>query len=417
MTLTPIHSFRNVPMTGVIYVTTEAQKQGFGKTPDGDWVNLGQGMPECGPLPEAPPRVESLIFDDLVQEYAPVPGLWELRDAVAQMYNRRFRRGLKSQYTAENVAISGGGRVALARAAAALGHINLGHFLPDYTAYEELLDIFRLFTPIPISLDADNGYAFSAEDLRREIIGRGVSAVLFSNPSNPTGRVIEGTALEEWVHTARTLECTLLVDEFYSHYLWNKQQTAMVSAAQYVNDVNKDPVVFFDGLTKNWRYAGWRIAWTVGPRSVIEAVSSAGSFLDGGAPRPLQKAAIPLLEDYVIDAENRAIQSVFGAKRKLLLDRCREMGMRVPCEPAGTFYVFADLSKLPESISNGMSFFQAALKEKVICVPGEFFDVNPGKRRRANLSRFHPYVRLSFGPNLEKVALGCDRLQRMILNA
>ena len=32
---------------------------------------------------------------------------------------------------------------------AALGPINLGHFLPDYTAYEELLDLFRLFNPIP----------------------------------------------------------------------------------------------------------------------------------------------------------------------------------------------------------------------------------------------------------------------------
>jgi len=400
-------------MTGVIYVTTEAQRLGFGKNSDPDWVNLGQGMPECGPLPGSAPRVESLIFDDLMHEYAPIPGIWELRDAVAQMYNRRYRRGMKSQYTAENVAISGGGRVALARAAAALGHINLGHFLPDYTAYEELLDIFRLFTPIPISLESDRGYSFSAEELRREIVGRGISAILFSNPSNPTGRVIDGQELEQWIYTARSLDCTLLIDEFYSHYLW-KNSEGSAKSARYVTDVDKDPVVFFDGLTKNWRYAGWRISWTVGPRSVIEAVSSAGSFLDGGAPRPLQKAGIPLLEDSIIDTETQAIRSVFGAKREILLKRCREMGMHIPKDPEGTFYVFADLSKLPEAISSGMSFFQAALKEKVICVPGEFFDVNPGKRRRPQASRFHQYVRLSFGPTLQKVELGCQRLEKMI---
>ena len=46
------------------------------------------------------------------------------------------------------------------------------------------------------------------------------------------------------------------------------------------------------GLTKNWRYPGWRTTWVLGPRSVIEAVTSSGSFLDGGGSRPLQRAAI-----------------------------------------------------------------------------------------------------------------------------
>jgi hypothetical protein len=66
--------------------------------------------------------------------------------------------------SAENVSVSGGGRAALTRAAASLGDINLGHFLPDYTAYEELLDIFRAFTAIPILLEGERGYALPVED-------------------------------------------------------------------------------------------------------------------------------------------------------------------------------------------------------------------------------------------------------------
>ena len=38
---------------------------------------------------------------------------------------------MKSQYKAENVCICGGGRSSLTRAVAALGEVNLGHFLPD----------------------------------------------------------------------------------------------------------------------------------------------------------------------------------------------------------------------------------------------------------------------------------------------
>jgi aspartate/methionine/tyrosine aminotransferase len=171
-----ISAFRDVPRTGVIFVTAEAKKRGF-EPGENDWCNLGQGMPEADELPGAPPRQLGVTIDPADQEYAPVAGIWELREAIAGLYNNLFRRGMPSKYTADNVAISGGGRAALTRVAASLGHVNLGHFLPDYTAYEELLDVFRLFSPIPILLEGERGYAFSAQDLRREILGRGLSAV------------------------------------------------------------------------------------------------------------------------------------------------------------------------------------------------------------------------------------------------
>src|SRR5262245_57162846 len=125
-------AFRAVPRTGVIYVTTEAVRRGYSAM-DPTWSNLGQGQPETGALEGAPPRVESLEIDPADQEYAPVAGIRELREAVASLYNRLYRRGMKSQYSAENVSICGGGRAALTRVAAGIGHINLGHFLPDYT--------------------------------------------------------------------------------------------------------------------------------------------------------------------------------------------------------------------------------------------------------------------------------------------
>jgi hypothetical protein len=356
--------------------------------------------------------------DDL--EYAPVAGLWELREAVAELYNHLYRRGLKSRYTAENVAISGGGRTALTRAAASLGHVNLGHFLPDYTAYEELLEIFRLTTAIPILLSRERGYHFGVDDLRREILGRGLSALLLSNPCNPMGRLISGHDLAAWVDVARQLDCSLLLDEFYSHYVWKPgpgEPGPTVSAARYVEDVNRDPVVIFDGLTKNWRYPGWRITWTVGPRKVIDAVASAGSFLDGGGSRPLQRAAVELLQPDRVEAESAAIRRAFATKRELLIRRAYELGMGIEREPEGTFYVFAHLRDLPPPLDDGMDFFRTALDHRVICVPGVFFDVNPGGRRSRWMSRFHHYVRLSFGPEMESLQTGLDRLEGMIRQA
>lgn len=417
----PAHAvaFRPVPKTGVIFVTSEAERAGYTQA-DPSWSNLGQGQPETGPLPGGPERISALDVPGDAYDYAPVAGLRELRAAVADAYNRRFRRGKKSQYTAENVAICGGGRLALARAAVALGEVNLGHFLPDYTAYEELLGVFRLFNPIPILLHGEEEYRFTVEQLRAEVLGRGLSALLLSNPCNPTGKTLAGSELAAWAETARSLDCALLIDEFYSHYIWKEpdgQPKPIVSAAEFVEDVDKDPVILFDGLTKNWRYPGLRISWTVGPRSVIEAVASAGSFLDGGGSRPAQQAAVRLLEDEVIDAETNAIRQAFRPKRDLLVERLRALGVKIDVIPEGGFYVWGSVENLPESINDGMRFFREALARKVVTVPGEFFDINPGKRRHARTSRFSTYLRFSFGPSREALEQACDRFEAMVREA
>jgi N-succinyldiaminopimelate aminotransferase len=411
-----MHAFRSVPKTGVIFVTSEAERRGYSPR-DPAWCNLGQGQPETGPLPGAPPRLASLAIAEDAYEYAPVAGLRDLRAAVADAVNRRFRRGLPSQYSAENVAICGGGRLALARAVTALGEVNLGHFLPDYTAYEELLSVYRLFTPIPIALEAERKYHFSVDELRREILGRGLSALLLSNPTNPTGKTILGSELAAWVATCRSLDCALLVDEFYSHYVWahaDGAQKAIVSAAEFVEDVDKDPIVIFDGLTKNWRYPGLRVSWTLGPKRVIDAVASAGSFLDGGGSRPAQQAAIGLLEDSVIDAETDAIRRAFKKKRDFLVEKLTSLGIRVDLAPQGGFYVWASLENLPSHLDDGMKFFHALLEKQVITVPGQFFDINPGQRRAHRASRFAQHVRFSFGPAMETLRLATDRIGELI---
>ena len=408
-------AFRPVPRTGVIYVTVEAQKRGFSLDAPG-WCNLGQGQPDTGAVLGAPERVTQITVRPSDLDYAPVPGVWELREAVASLYNQMFRRGMKSQYSAENVCIAGGGRVAVMRACAAIAPIHLGHFLPDYTAYEELLDVFRRFLPIPILLDPKQGYEFPRDELEQEILGRGLGAILASNPCNPTGKVVEGDAMASWVETARDLNCALLLDEFYSHYVWTGSQS-IVSAAQYVEDVDEDPVVLFDGLTKNWRYPGFRVSWIVGPKRVIESAASAGSFLDGGGVAPMQRAAIHLVQQEPTLAETKAVHREFQKKRDFLVHGLKDIGVEFDLEPQGTFYAWGNLSALPPSIRNSDDFFKAALERQVITVPGHFFDVNPGKRRSGRPSRFVRHTRFSFGPPMPVLEEALGRLREMVANA
>ena len=130
---------------------SEAQKAGY-QPGDENWVNLGQGAPETGDIAGAPERISAINISVDELEYAPVDGVAELKEAIATLYNQRYRENKSSQYTGENVALCSGGRLGLTRVMSTVGRTNVGHFLPDYTAYEELLGSFGAFSPIPIQL-------------------------------------------------------------------------------------------------------------------------------------------------------------------------------------------------------------------------------------------------------------------------
>jgi aspartate/methionine/tyrosine aminotransferase len=150
---------------------------------------------------------------------------------------------------------------------------------------------------------------------------------------------------------------------------------------------------------------------------VIEAVASAGSFLDGGGSRPLQRAAIALLAEDPVRKETLAIQAAFRDKRDRMIARLERIGIRPDRAPDGTFYVWGNLASLPPPLNDGMGFFRAALAEKVITVPGEFFDVNPGKRRSHRASRFRGYTRFSFGPEQAKLDTALSRIEQVVKQA
>ena len=75
---------------------------------------------------------------------------------------------------------------------------------------------------------------------------------------------------------------------------------------------------------------------------------------------------------------------------------------------------WGNVANLPAPLNDGMGLFRAALTKKVIVVPGEFFDVNPGKRRHGRASRFREYVRFSFGPSLDNVERALTRLEELV---
>lgn len=61
--------------TGVIYCSDRAMANGFSYAQSHQWANLGQGAPEVGDIPNAPPRPTSITIPTDSLEYAPTTGV------------------------------------------------------------------------------------------------------------------------------------------------------------------------------------------------------------------------------------------------------------------------------------------------------------------------------------------------------
>ncbi|KAI1110028.1 pyridoxal phosphate-dependent transferase [Nemania sp. NC0429] len=399
--------------TGVVWCTERAAEHGFLEEPE-LWANLGQGAPEVDDDIEGSfPRPTHIDVSIAAREYGPTAGIKPLRAAVARMYNEMHRQGKESQYSWENVAIVPGGRAGLIRIAAVLNNAYVGFFIPDYTAYNEMMSLFKNFAAIPTPLSEEDGYHIHPDVIAHEI-ARGTSVILTSNPRNPTGRVVANPELAEIQDICRG-RATLISDEFYSGYNYTSDcDGSVISAADNIEDVDEDDVLIIDGLTKRFRLPGWRVAWILGPKEFIKAIGSCGSYLDGGANAPFQEAAVPMLEPSLVRKEMQALQRHFRDKRDYVVKRLRDMGFVIKYVPDSTFYLWLNLEGLPGPISDGLNFFQACLEEKVIVVPGIFFDLNPARRRDLFDSPCHHFVRFSYGPRLDDLKRGCDGIERVL---
>ena len=408
---------RYVPYMGVIWTVNEASKLGF-YNGHPDWCNVGQGQPEVGTIDGAPDRIESLKLQPSDAAYGPVGGTLEVREAIADWVNRAYRKGM-SQYTAENVSFACGGRLALTRLYSIFKDgARIAYKNPDYTAYEDYLYPLRHNCElIELRAEEKDGFTVPVERFENFMHDVRPNAFVFSNPCNPTGQVIKDEAMDRYINAARKENCLLGADEFYATFSYNEDGSPAekaVSALPYVKDINRDPVIVFDGLTKGFRYPGWRAGWAIGPKYLIEMINRAASAVDGGPSTMVQRGVIEELAEGHAEAELLATRKEFAVKRKMMMEGLAELGIHTPAnQPLGTFYLWASIENLPGKLSDADYFFHACLQKKVITVPGHFFDVRPFRVRPTNEPYRH-WVRFSYGPNRQTIKTALERIAQVI---
>ncbi|MCA3245697.1 MAG: aminotransferase [Azospirillum sp.] len=355
-----------------------------------DAVNLGQGFPD-DPGPEDVRRKAADAVISGWNQYPPMPGLPELRQAVAAHY--KVHQGLEIDPMAE-VMVTSGATEAIAGALLAL--IAPGDevvlFEPYYDAY---LPLVRRAGGVPKFVKlAPPDWRFTKAQLAAAI-GPKTRVVLFNNPLNPSATVYGPAELRLIAEAIRDTNAIVVADEVWEHVIFDGRAHTSVLAIPELRARS----VKIGSAGKIFSLTGWKVGFTVAAPDILKVLMKAHQFLTFTTPPNLQSAvAYGLGKDA---AHFDAMRADLTARRDHLAKGLASAGFKtLACE--GTYFINVDLA--PLGLTDDQAFCRRLVKEAgVAAIPVSAFYADGGMRSA---------IRFCFAKKYETLDAAVERLAR-----
>jgi N-succinyldiaminopimelate aminotransferase len=322
-------------------------------------VNLGQGFPDDpGPLDVRQKAAEATLNG--YNQYPPMMGLPELREAVAHHYARFHDVAFDPL---SEVMITSGATEALAGALLAL--INPGDevvlFQPMYDAY---LPLVLLAGGVPkfVTLKPPH-FRFTEEDLMQAFSPR-TKVVVFNNPLNPVATVCPREDLTMLAHFCMANDAIALCDEVWEHMVFDGREHIPLAALPGM----RERTVKIGSAGKIFSLTGWKVGFVCAAPYLMKVLAKAHQFLTFTTPPNLQTAvAYGLMKDAAYFTGMRA---TFARSRDRLAAGPTTLGYDVlPAQ--GTYFLNVDIT--PTGLDD-VTFSQKLVRERgVATIPVSAF--------------------------------------------
>ena len=331
-------------------------------------IGFGAGEPDF-PTPDY--IVEAAVAaarDPKNHHYTPVPGLPELRAAIAT----KTARDTGYEVEASQVLVTNGGKQAVFNTFAALCDPGDEVLLiaPYWTTYPEAIKLAG-GVPVEVITDETSGYLAGVEQLEAALTDR-TKVLLFVSPSNPTGAVYspeQVRAIGEW---ARSHDLWVVTDEIYEHLVYGT--ATMTSIAHSAGE----KVVVLNGVAKTYAMTGWRVGWMIGPADIIKAAGNLQSHSTSNVNNVAQIAAFTAVSGDL--SAVAGMRAAFDRRRQTIVSMLGEIPGIVCPEPEGAFYAYPSVKGLlgvplrGRTASTSAELATLILEEaEVAVVPGEAF--------------------------------------------
>lgn len=287
-------------------------------------IHLEVGEPDFPPPPEAVRACQDALGEGFTR-YTDSRGLPELREAIALAHERRAGVPVDPGQVLVTQGTSPAMQLVLSLLVDPGDEVILG--APYYACYPSFVCVAG-GVPVLVPTRAEDGWALDVDAVRAAITPR-TRAILVGSPANPTG-AIQGEAT---MRGLAELGIPLVSDEIYDGLVYG--------GARVTSALGLAPHVFvIDGFSKRYAMTGFRLGYVIAPREAVRPLQSLAQNLFISASGFVQRAGIAALAHG--EGLLREMLAAFARRRERLLAGVRSLGLDVPCEPAGAFYVFAD---------------------------------------------------------------------------
>ncbi len=353
-------------------------------------INLSQGFPDFDCAPELVDTVARYMREGHNQ-YAPMPGVPALRDALAlkieRLYGRRYDPGTE-------ITVTSGATEALFATLTALVHPGdeVLLFQPAYDSYVPAIHLSG-GTPVFVTLRPPD-YHIDWDMVRRVITPR-TRVIVTNSPHNPTGMILGAEDIRELSRVLEQTDAVVVADEAYEHIVFDGARHESLSRHPAI----AERAVVIGSFGKTFHTTGWKVGWAAAPRALSAEVQSIHQWVTFAVNGAIQLAYADFIAK---DPECRSVGAFYQRKRDLFLSLTAGSRFRpLPCR--GTFFQMADYSAITSE--RDADFAMRLLTEHgVASIPPSSFlyGVDPG-----------PILRFCFAKRDETLERAAERLLKV----
>lgn len=376
----------------------EARRQGR------DVIDMGFGNPDL-PSPEvAVEKLSEAVHNPRNHRYSSSRGIPKLRQAVTDLYQRKF--GVSLDPDTEVVATIG--------AKEGLSHLMWVLLGPDDSAIVPSPSYpIHIYAPLFAGARVHQVRMVSPSEAARNDISPGDAffeglqeaweaawpkprVIVASFPHNPTTACVDLAFMEKLVAFARERNVVVVHDFAYADIGFDGYQPPSILQVEGA----KECAVELYSLTKSFSMAGWRSAFLVGNPEIVAALTKLKSYLDYGTFQPIQIASIVAMNE--APEYPKEICEIYEQRRNALCEGLNRIGWELE-PPQGTMFVWAPIPE-PYKEFGALEFSKLLVTEADVATsPGIGF--GPGG---------DGHVRFALIENEQRIAQGVRNLKKAL---
>jgi aspartate/methionine/tyrosine aminotransferase len=323
-------------------------------------VNLSQGFPNESPplevrrvlaasvlsggcnesLERVLQRLLSNSSPDVVNQYSPPMGRWDLRQAIADYYRRLY----DWRISPDDVTVTLGATEAVGSALRSIGKPGDKVVImePFHELYPSQCKIFYL-EPVFVTLTETEDYGWKLDMKELDEALKESKILLLNSPHNPTGKVFTRSELETIVHLCLKHDVYIITDEIYEHVRYT-ETPHYVLPLEFPDILPR--TLLCNSIGKSASATGWRVGWCIHPEAVRGTFRAIHDQMVVMAPHPMQVASITYLQ--LDDSYFRNDLASRYLERIETLGKClQRVGFQVSM-PEGAYYLFVKYTSVPQ---------------------------------------------------------------------